>query len=227
MEKRDTTKINQSADHCKPAGTEINGESCSSRLAPFAAPAPRAEMTADSGNAPPPAAQPRRAPPVPRYCDRPFPAYRYVPGRSPHPTRDAEGHCYGMHSTVPAGFAESAWCSSEEYLFGVDLFNHGYWWEAHEAWEGCWRAAGRDTFTGRFLQALIQTSAACLKKFLGQTKGMRLLAADALDKLPANADRYMGIPVRALRADIRARLLENAEGYPLIRLDNCSEFCDT
>ncbi len=179
-------------------------------------------MTADSGDAPWPAGQPRRAPPVPRYCEKPFPAYRYVPGRSPHPTRDTDGHSYGRPPTGPTDFSEDAWCDSDHYLHGVDLFNHGYWWEAHEAWEGCWRAAGRDTFTGRFLQALIQTSAACLKKFLGQAQGMRLLAADALDKLPPDADRCMGIPVPALRTEIRARLLENVEGYPLIRLDQDS-----
>ena len=30
--------------------------------------------------------------PVP---DRPFPAYAYIPGRTPHPTRDPDGHSYG------------------------------------------------------------------------------------------------------------------------------------
>ncbi len=26
---------------------------------------------------------------------------------------------------------------------GVDLFNHGYYWESHEEWESLWHAAGR------------------------------------------------------------------------------------
>ncbi|MFQ5661093.1 MAG: hypothetical protein ACE5GZ_11755 [Gammaproteobacteria bacterium] len=30
----------------------------------------------------------------PRYTNRPFPSYRYVPGKAPHPTRDPDGHSY-------------------------------------------------------------------------------------------------------------------------------------
>ena len=55
------------------------------------------------------------------------------------------------------------WYDCESYLYGVDLFNHAYWWEAHEAWEGPWRAAGRQSATGFFLQGLIQISVARLK----------------------------------------------------------------
>ncbi|TGQ49534.1 DUF309 domain-containing protein, partial [Mesorhizobium sp. M1C.F.Ca.ET.210.01.1.1] len=27
------------------------------------------------------------------------------------------------------------------FRWGIDLFNHGYYWEAHEAWEPLWHAA--------------------------------------------------------------------------------------
>ena len=184
-------------------------------------------MSNSDRRATPPGEQLNEAAPLPRYSTSPFPAYRYVPGRSPHPTRDVNGHSYGRHPSEPAGFTEDTWDRCDQYLFGIDLFNHGYWWEAHEAWEGCWRAAGRDTSTGRFVQALIQTSAACLKKFMGQSDGMQLLAADALDKLPGGAGRRMGIPVHRLRAEIQELLMENGSGYPLIRLDKGSEFPHT
>ena len=32
---------------------------------------------------------------------------------------------------------------SDIFLWGLDLFNHGYYWEAHEAWEGLWQGADR------------------------------------------------------------------------------------
>ena len=32
----------------------------------------------------------------PRYSTRPFPSYRFVPGKSPHPRRDPHGHSYGQ-----------------------------------------------------------------------------------------------------------------------------------
>ena len=68
--------------------------------------------------------------------DRPFPAYAYHPGRTPHPTRDPEGHSYGMVHDVPQPPNPEDWRACGDYLYGVDLFNHGYYWEAHEAWEG-------------------------------------------------------------------------------------------
>jgi hypothetical protein len=34
--------------------------------------------------------------------------------------------------------------STDAFLWGLDLFNHGYYWEAHEAWEGLWQVADRD-----------------------------------------------------------------------------------
>ncbi len=39
--------------------------------------------------------------------------------------------------------AEASLCS-DAFLWGLDLFNHGYYWEAHEAWEGLWQVADRD-----------------------------------------------------------------------------------
>ena len=49
------------------------------------------------------------------------------------------------------------------FLYGVDLYNHGYLWEAHEAWEGLWHQAKRDALQAEFLQGLIQCAAAALK----------------------------------------------------------------
>ena len=111
----------------------------------------------------------------PRYSTRPFPAYAFRPGRNPHPTRDPQGHSRARAQDTAPAFDPARWGESGEYLFGVDLFNHAYWWEAHEAWEACWIAAGRDTVAGQFLQGLIQAAAACLKRELGQANGARLL----------------------------------------------------
>ncbi|MER9007639.1 DUF309 domain-containing protein [Mesorhizobium sp. M0862] len=29
------------------------------------------------------------------------------------------------------------------FRWGIDLFNHGYYWEAHEAWEPLWQTANQ------------------------------------------------------------------------------------
>jgi hypothetical protein len=48
-------------------------------------------------------------------------------------------------------------------LLGVDLFNHGYYWEAHEAWEAVWNAAGRRGPVASFLKGLIQLAVVGVK----------------------------------------------------------------
>ena len=45
-------------------------------------------------------------------------------------------------------------------LYGIDLFNHGFYWEAHEAWEGLWIACARRGPTATYLQAFITAAAA-------------------------------------------------------------------
>ncbi|WP_080646149.1 DUF309 domain-containing protein [Rhizobium leguminosarum] len=90
--------------------------------------------------------------------DRSFPRYAYVPGKGPHPVRDPGGHSYGVQLVLV-----SASLDSEEFAWGQDLFNHGYYWEAHEAWEGLWRIANRGSPLRAFLKGLILLSATGVK----------------------------------------------------------------
>lgn len=111
--------------------------------------------------------------PAPRFApDRAFPPYPYVPGQTPHPTRDPAGHSYGVEET-PAAPDPGRWRDSGAYLYGIDLFNHGYYWEAHEAWEALWHACGRTGRTAAFLQGLIALAAAGFKAREGIEAGVR------------------------------------------------------
>jgi len=101
---------------------------------------------------------------VPRFLpDEPLPPYTYVSGLTPHPTRDPAGHSYQVAHAPPQPLATESWRSSREYLFGIDLFNAGYYWEAHEAWESLWHACGRHGATAELLQGLIKLAAAGVK----------------------------------------------------------------
>lgn len=146
-----------------------------------------------------------------RYTDVPFPPYRFVPGLHPHPTADPNGHSF--HHAVPtaaiAGISAERWSESSDYLFGVDLHNHGFWWEAHEAWEGVWRTAGKQTTPGRFLQGLIQTAALHLKFHQGQRAGFdrlwvssRTYLAQAMAETVAG--RYLGLSLPTFLASVEA-----------------------
>jgi hypothetical protein len=138
--------------------------------------------------------------------DRPFPPYAYVPGDTPHPTRDPGGHSFGAESQAPEPPGPEHWRSCRDYLYGIDLFNHGFYWEAHEAWEGIWVACGRRGPTATYLQALISLAAAGLKARSGSARGMRANAGKAarlFESLASHAgcsygSRYMGLDICAL-----------------------------
>jgi Domain of unknown function (DUF309) len=89
-----------------------------------------------------------------------LPPYAYLPGKNPHPVRDPTGHSYHVE---PIPVAAEASLGSDAFLWGRDLFNHGYYWEAHEAWEGLWQVADRDGPLRMLFKGLILLSAAGLK----------------------------------------------------------------
>ncbi len=113
--------------------------------------------------------------------DCPFPPYAFVPGRHPHPVREPNGHLYGRgaHVVPPIDLHEPF--RSQEFLFAVDLFNHGYYWEAHESWEGLWNAAGRTGPVALLLKALIKLSAAGVKSREGNPTGVQRHALRAAE----------------------------------------------
>ncbi|MCH7686501.1 MAG: DUF309 domain-containing protein [Planctomycetes bacterium] len=119
---------------------------------------------------------------IPRFApDQRLPPYSYVPGRFPHPVSDPQGHSFGA-DPLPAELLEpNRWQTCRAYLYGVDLFNHGYYWEAHEAWEGLWHACGRTGPTGWFLKGLIKLAAAGVKAREENTRGMQRHARRAAE----------------------------------------------
>jgi hypothetical protein len=59
-----------------------------------------------------------------------------------------------------------------QWLYALDLFNAGFYWEAHEAWESFWNAFGRTTPEAQFVQGLIHLAAACVKIREGKPAGV-------------------------------------------------------
>src|SRR5438552_1811311 len=153
-----------------------------------------------------------------RYTDRPFPAYRFIPGQSPHPRRDRQGHSYGQPEPTPSPFTPEEWWDSEWYLYGIDLYNYGYWWECHEVFEGLWHAVGPDSPQGQFLQALIQVAAANLKRLVNASEPARTLSQAALDRLQKFSSIYMGVDVVAFTTELKAYFEEFGKEPALIRL---------
>jgi uncharacterized protein len=142
----------------------------------------------------PPAMPTRFAPAVPP------PPYAYVPGHGwPHPVNDPAGHLYGSQHEppiAPAVLADlptdpaskrralaAALAADSRWLHVLDLFNDGFYWEAHEGWEGFWNALGRTTPEARFVQGLIHLAAAAVKIREGKGAGVGRHAARARELL--------------------------------------------
>jgi predicted metal-dependent hydrolase len=142
-----------------------------------------------------------------------------VPGKNPHPRRDPRGHSYGKPEPTPSAFQPEDWHQSEEYLYGIDLYNFAYWWECHEAFEGFWHAVGHDTEQGNFFQALIQLAAANLKLFTGNHQAAGKLLTSGIIRLQKTPRFYMGIDVAGLNENLRRLVADSDFRAPLIRLN--------
>jgi Domain of unknown function (DUF309). len=144
-----------------------------------------------------------------------LPRYAYLPGRNPHPVRDPSGHSYGGGHFMPG--------PSDQFRWGAALFNHGYYWEAHEAWEDLWRdardgSARRHLFKGLILLAAAGLKAREAKSIASARHAARatkhlLLAARLYGDCPDDIARGLAIGLIARRgeADVAERAAAKAD----------------
>ncbi len=132
--------------------------------------------------------------------DEALPPYTHVPGRTPHPISDPRGHSHGVRPHSVAAVTQENWAECREYLRGIDLFNHGYYWEAHEEWESLWHACGRTGTTADFLKGLIKLAAAGVKVREDKPEGVRTHANRAAELFRGMNERgrFLGLEVSEL-----------------------------
>lgn len=145
--------------------------------------------------------------PRPRYSDAPLPPYSYVPGFTPHPVSDPRGHMFGQPHAAAPPLAPDKWRQSALYLYAADLFNQGFYWEAHEAWESLWHAAARRGPVATWLKALIKLAAAGVKAREGNSVGVERHARRSLElvdqlrrELPEAPHDYGGLALEDVQA---------------------------
>lgn len=120
----------------------------------------------------------------------------------------------------------SHWKHSSDYLFAIDLFNHGFYWEAHETWEQLWIEFGRSGRDADFIKGLIKLAAAGVKAREGRAIGVQRHACRAnelfrlvSDSLTDREDavRFGGMDLRSLCeaaesiAENSARIVESSD----------------
>ncbi|MER8672157.1 DUF309 domain-containing protein [Mesorhizobium sp. M1156] len=111
----------------------------------------------------------------------------------------------------------------------IDLINHGYYWEAHEAWEPLWHAAKQSPQHRLFLQGLILLAAAGVKIREGKRVAAARHAARAgalfrqVALLPSRLfEAALGITLAALAVDAEA-----ATTFPTFLREPCLASCLT
>jgi predicted metal-dependent hydrolase len=93
------------------------------------------------------------------------------------------------------------------WAYGVDLFRHGFPWEAHEAWERLWKAAPEGSPEKAALKGLIQLAAVLVTLELGHTDAATRLAtrgAKLIGDAAAKRPELNGIALRRLSLEILA-----------------------
>ena len=151
-----------------------------------------------------------------------LPPYGYVPGHDlPHPVNDPAGHLFAAAHPAPeppiasAALADlptspanrrralaAVLAGNSRWRYALDLFNGGFYWEAHEAWEGFWHALGRTSPEARFVQGLIHLAAAAVKVREGNPAGVARHAGRARQLLGGlavvDADATLGLAPESL-----------------------------
>lgn len=100
---------------------------------------------------------------------------------------------------------------SSLFLKGVERFNDGKYWDAHESWERLWLRASPPM--KQFLQGLIQLAAAYHHVRRGTLPGALRLFDSALAKLTPSPTAYCGVDRRSLAGEAQRDRESVASGH--------------
>jgi predicted metal-dependent hydrolase len=89
---------------------------------------------------------------------------------------------------------------------GINYFNDGHYFDAHEAWEDLWRASGGPLRL--FYQGLVQGAVGLHHLSRSNLNGARAQLAKSLEKLRQYPQTFCGIDNGKLIADLEAALME-------------------
>jgi hypothetical protein len=104
----------------------------------------------------------------------------------------------------------------EGYHKGIELFNSGQFWHAHEEWEQTWMAETGEA--RRFIQGLIQAAAALVHWQRGNPRGLQLNWNKARPKLVATPSPYWGVQLEPLIGAMDALVAGQHSQPPTIQL---------
>ena len=131
------------------------------------------------------------------------------------------------------------WSGKPQYLYAIDLYNHGFWWEAHEVLEQFWGAVPRGDVQSHFFQGLIKMSAAFIKWVLKEQRGVIFhytSGKDLLSVVMRTQVVYCGINLKEYLEKVEGHFrnvvqepvkwTDPMENYPFIELKGYNKFSE-
>ena len=155
---------------------------------------------------------------IPRYTHICLPEIKFIPGKTNNIINPSIQSHIPEISEPSIEFTAQNWMQSERYLYGIDLFNYGYYWETHEVWEKIWLKLGRPSLTGIFIQGMIQLSVALLKKINSTHHGADLLKSKAIPKILSQKDIFLGIDIKNIVEQFNDFMDDYSASLPIIKL---------
>ncbi len=131
-----------------------------------------------------------------------LPCRRHIPASGSTPDRALLDAAKAL---TPPRIGEETWQDAPAYAYGLHLYLHGFFWEAHEVWEAVWLATAPNSQERHLLAGLIQLANACLKLEMAQPKAaLRLLQASQDHLAECRSPTLCGLAPGALARDVRA-----------------------
>jgi hypothetical protein len=137
----------------------------------------------------------------------PLPETAHIPGINPRPDLM---FLESVSAYALAVTDEKHWKTNLPWLYGLKLFNNGFYWEAHEVWETVWMNAPPNSPEKQFVQGVIHFANGLLKIRMSRPKAaLKLFALSTQDieqavlrRAEPDNQTYMGLVLADLRKNL-------------------------
>lgn len=154
----------------------------------------------------------------PRYCERPLPTTPYLPGGHSHNDNDSTAPDLRAGLSLSNCEAEH-WAECTAYLYAVDLYNAGFWYEAKSLWRELADKSPDRPEQQAFLTGLSHAADALLVRRMGWRSGVaQARGRCAHIFLHLRTRHYMGLPVDAWYKRLDRCLRPGGMDFPRIEL---------
>jgi len=110
----------------------------------------------------------------------------------------------------------------QNHRLAIEHFNTGRFFQAHEAWETCWKQS-KGSEDEEFFKGLSQLGAGYTHYRRGNLHGARTLMERALRRILPHAPKHHGIDIEALAAEVRSHAdaigAAEQEGRPMPEIE--------